>query len=85
MPRRTERDMTAREVVSRLYFDKPGFVDSLQGEIVTQAIQRYGDARAAEARELLRECEAHFAHGSDDDGVDLWRRISDALAAGREG
>lgn len=31
------------------------------------------------ALKLLREVEGHFAEGHDDDGMDLWRRISDFL------
>jgi hypothetical protein len=32
-----------------------------------------------QAEALLTEVESHFAHGSNDDGMDLWRRITDHL------
>jgi hypothetical protein len=41
---------------------------------------RENDAQLKAARILLLDAESHFANGSDDDGVDLWRRISDFLA-----
>lgn len=33
---------------------------------------------------LLREVETGFAHGYTDDGMDLWRRISDAIPPDEE-
>lgn len=36
------------------------------------------------ALDLLKEVSLHFANGSADDGMDLWRRISDHLLATAE-
>jgi hypothetical protein len=76
------------EQTQKVYEQKYSEVLKLNAAAATNALDLINERNALQAKlvtahGLLREAETGFARGYTDDGMDLWRRISDTLRGER--